>query len=83
MSIGNRIFQLRKKHEMTQRELGKLLGVTKSTVLKYETNQLKLRSDTIAKLCVIFEVSPDRFVFDNYEETGEKHHEESSQISKS
>lgn len=55
----NCIKQLREKHGLTQTELGKKLGVEKSTISKYEKGSLHLNAKTIAKLCDIFNVSAD------------------------
>ena len=55
----NRIKMLREKNGLTQTELGKLLGVEKSTISKYEKGTLDLSSKTISLLCDIFQVSAD------------------------
>ena len=66
MSVGSTIKKLRLKRGMTQEELGKLLGVKKAAVQKYESGQVQnLKQDTIRKLCEVFDKNPAVFIFDN------------------
>ena len=66
MTTGERIKQLRISHNMTQSELGEILGVGKATVQKYESNQIQnLKTSHIKKLCRIFEQQPHYFLFPN------------------
>ena len=54
---GERIKKLRKERGLTQEQLGKLLGVKKSAIAKYENNRVEnLKKETIQKLSEIFEV---------------------------
>ena len=54
---GERIKKLRKEKGLTQEQLGKLLGVKKSAIAKYENNRVEnLKKETIQKLSEIFEV---------------------------
>lgn len=58
-NVGETIKALRLERGMTQAELGRLLGVTKATVQKYEGGSiLNLKSKTVKKLAHIFEVHP-------------------------
>lgn len=56
--IGERIKQLRNAHSMTQEELGKLIGVGKSTINKYELGKIAIPSAKIEALAVALHVSP-------------------------
>lgn len=57
--IGERIKELRKSKGLTQEELGKIIGVQKSAVLKYENGSVQnLKRTTIAKLADFFKVPP-------------------------
>ena len=59
MSLGQKIKSLRKENKMTQAELGRLLGVKKAAIQKYENGGIKnLKSHTIERLSEIFNVSP-------------------------
>ena len=53
----NRIKELRKERDMTQEELGELLGVKRATVSKYENEQMAPSIDVLKKLSEIFSVS--------------------------
>ncbi len=55
----NRIKELREEKGWTQEQLGKMLGVQKSAVSKYETGKIPLTADTIQKLAEIFNVTGD------------------------
>jgi transcriptional regulator with XRE-family HTH domain len=69
MSIGAEIKRLRKERGYTQEELGKILGVQKSAVQKYEKGTIKnYKPEIISKLCQAFDVSPAVF-FDSMIDT--------------
>ncbi len=53
---------------LTQQELGDLLGVKKAAVQKYESGQVQnLKQSTIKKLCEIFNKYPDYFIYDEFD----------------
>lgn len=56
--IGDRIKELRTDRDMTQAELGKLIGVGKSTINKYELNKIAIPSAKIEALATVLRVSP-------------------------
>ena len=61
---GDIIKALREQANMTQAELGKQLGVNKSTVQKYENGMVQnLKIKTLRKLCEIFVVPPWQFIY--------------------
>lgn len=63
-SVGERIKMLRLEQNMTQEELGEILGVTKAAVQKYENGTIQnFKSDTIRKLCETFQRPPVYFLF--------------------
>lgn len=70
ITMGERIKQLRKMHKMTQAELGDILGVGRSAILKYEKNEVEdIPASKIKKMSVIFNVSPSYLMcFDKYNE---------------
>ncbi|WP_455683610.1 LexA family protein [Thomasclavelia sp.] len=60
---GERIKKLRKEKGLTQEQLGKLLGVKKSAIAKYENNRVEnLKKETIQKLSDIFDVPASYFL---------------------
>lgn len=56
---GERIRELRTAMGMSQVELAKKLGVSQKNISKYELEKLDLNTDTILKLCEIFQTSAD------------------------
>lgn len=57
--IGTRIVKLRKNRGMTQQELGKILGVSPSTIGMYEQNRRNPGSKMLAAIAEVFGVSTD------------------------
>lgn len=59
MNMGNRIKELRLSKDLTQEELGNMVGVKKAAVQKWESGAVKnLKKTTIEKLSKIFNVLP-------------------------
>ena len=58
MEIGHRIKYLRELKKLTQEELGKIIGVNKATVNRYETGIIDIKRTTAIKLAEVFDVSP-------------------------
>ena len=59
MDLGKVIRQLRIENGYTQEELGKLIGVKKAAIHKYESGIVQnMKRTTIGKLANIFNVSP-------------------------
>ncbi len=54
--FGNRIYELRTAKGLSQRELGKLVGVSNKAVSKWETGAAKPRAEKLAKLSEVFGV---------------------------
>lgn len=66
MDTGAKIKQLRESLDMTQEDLGKLLGVKKAAINKYETGTVvNLKRSTIENLCNIFNVTPQYLLSDS------------------
>lgn len=64
MHAGNIIKFLRQQHNLTQKDLSKILGVNISSVQKYESAAVNnLKMETIRTLCDYFNLSPIVFVF--------------------
>ena len=58
-NLGSKIYELRKKNNMTLEEVGEIVGVGKSTVRKWETGQIaNMRRDKIAKLAEALHTTP-------------------------
>ena len=59
-TMGKRIAQKRDEYRMTCEELGAKLGVTKSTVSKWERGEVEnVKRSHIAKMADIFHVTPE------------------------
>lgn len=69
VTIGERLKRLRVERGMTQKEVGKILGITKGAVQKYESGQItNFRTETIKQLSVLFGIAPAYFIFEDVEE---------------
>lgn len=64
--IGEKIKTLRKDRKFTQKELAKKIGVTASTVTKYENGQLEPNIEVLNRISNIFRISISALVEDNY-----------------
>ncbi|MBR5823773.1 MAG: helix-turn-helix transcriptional regulator [Paludibacteraceae bacterium] len=81
MHPGTKIKELRKAHDMTQSELGELLGVKKSAIQKYEAGEIvNLKLSIVKKLCEIFKVTSDYLIFPEAEECDEKYNAKQLQL---
>jgi transcriptional regulator with XRE-family HTH domain len=59
MNLGNILKQLRIEKNLTQEELGKMVGLKKAAIHKYESGIVQnMKRATISKLANIFNVSP-------------------------
>lgn len=64
MSVGKIIKFLRQRNDLTQSELSEILGVTKNSIQKYESNDVpNIKIETLRKLCAKFDMPPRAFIF--------------------
>jgi transcriptional regulator with XRE-family HTH domain len=62
--MKNRMRELRKEKDMTSEELGKILGVSGRTILRYETGEREPdTTDTLIKIAEYFNVSIDYLLY--------------------
>lgn len=60
MEISGKIQKLRKKNKLTLEEVGKHVGVGKSTVRKWETGDIaNIKANKIVKLAEVLHTSPE------------------------
>lgn len=78
MKCGEKISDLRKKHGMTQDDLGKAMNVSYQAVSKWERDESMPDFDTMSKIAKFFNVPLGYF-----EEDGELPHEESKETAAS
>lgn len=65
MNIGDKIKSARVEKGMTQEELGKLLGVQKSAIAKYESGRVvNIKRTTLKKISDILDIRPSELIFD-------------------
>ena len=62
MNIGEKIYNLRKKKNLSQEELASVLNVSRQTISKWETGESSPDVDKIVPLCNFFEISTDEFL---------------------
>ena len=56
MTLGERIKETRKKYGLSQKELGKLIGVSGSMIGQYETEQRKPKIETIMRIATALDI---------------------------
>ena len=66
MSIGDNIKKLREMHDLTQEQLAEKLGVTRESVVKWESGKINVRDRHISKLVELFGIEPDDIRSENY-----------------
>lgn len=59
MTFADRLSELRKEFNMTQKELADILGVSRGTIGMYEIGQRDPDTETIIKIARIFNVTSD------------------------
>ena len=69
MTIGEKLYELRKAKGLSQEEVAEKLDVTRQTVSKWETNQSTPDFDKIVPLCELFEISTDELLTGKKTET--------------
>ena len=64
MNIGNKIKSARIAKGLTQEELGKLLGLQKSAIAKYENGRVvNIKRSTLKKISDILDIRPSELIF--------------------
>lgn len=60
MTFGNKLKDLREKHNLSQTELASMLGVSMRTIQNYEASKgLPRTTSTVSKICEIFNLPAD------------------------
>lgn len=62
MTLGQRLYEMRKAKGLSQEQVAELLGVTRQTVSKWETDQSTPDFDKILPLCQLFDISTDELI---------------------
>lgn len=80
MTIGERIYELRRQRYVSQEELADIMQVSRQSVSKWETDQSYPELDKIAKLAKYFDVSTDYLITGEERSNAEKEKSEDSDI---
>ena len=68
MDIGAKIKSARLARGMTQEELGKMLGVQKSAIAKYESGRVvNIKRTTLKKISDVLDIRPSELIFEKIE----------------
>lgn len=66
MDIGQKIKEARLKKNMTQADLGKIVGVQKSAIAKYETGRVvNIKRSTLQKLALALDLKGHELIIEN------------------
>ena len=72
MSLGERLYELRKKKGLSQEEVAERLNVTRQSVSKWETDESKPDFDKIIPICELYEISSNELLSGTKEEKEEE-----------
>lgn len=65
LEIGQKIRKARLERGLTQQELGKIVGVQKSAIAKYENGRVvNIKRSTLQKIASALEIRPSELIFD-------------------
>jgi len=59
--IKNKIRELREQRGLSKRQFAKMIEVPRQSVIQWEDSQCCPSVGTLAKICTVFDVSPDYF----------------------
>lgn len=62
MTLGNRLYEMRKSKGLSQEKAAEILGVTRQTISKWETDQSTPDFDKILPLYDLYEISTDELL---------------------
>lgn len=84
VETANRLYELRKKHNLSQEELAERLGVSRQAVSKWERSEASPDTDNLIALAKIYGLSLDELVYgEKEEEPTEESSEEKEQTEES
>lgn len=65
--IGEKLRTLRERQGLTSRELGSILGVSNSYIIRIENGQKRPSIDLVARIARYFNVTTDQLILDEFE----------------
>jgi transcriptional regulator with XRE-family HTH domain len=81
IEIANRLFELRKKKNLSQEELADKIGVSRQAVSKWERAESSPDTDNLIELARLYEISLDELLFTSEPVSKEKEKSEESPVS--
>lgn len=67
MTFGDKLAKLRKEQNYTQEQLADILGVSRQSISKWESDTAFPETDKLVKICELFNCSSDYLLLDNAE----------------
>lgn len=64
MSLGEKLLNLRKKKGLSQEEAADILGATRQTISKWETDQSTPDFDKIVPICELYYITPNELIME-------------------
>ena len=68
MSLGERLYELRKSKHLSQEQVAEQLNVTRQTISKWETDESKPDFDKIVPICNLYGITSEQLLKGNVEE---------------
>lgn len=72
IDLGENLYNLRKKKNLSQEEVAEKLNVTRQTISKWETGESKPDFDKIVPICELFDITSDELLTGEISESKEK-----------
>ena len=72
IETANRLYELRKKHNLSQEELAERLGVSRQAVSKWERSEASPDTDNLISLAKIYSLSLDELIYGESSSKGEE-----------
>ena len=79
LETANRLYELRKKHNLSQEELAEKLGVSRQAVSKWERSEASPDTDNLIALAKIYDLSLDELIYGEKEEKKKEKAEEKTE----
>ena len=70
MTLGQRLYDMRKLKGLSQERVAEILGVTRQTISKWETDQTTPDFDKIIPLCELYNISTDELLKGDTQNSG-------------
>lgn len=78
MTLGNRLYEMRKEKGLSQEKTAEVLGVTRQTISKWETDQTTPDFDKILPLCELYGISTEELLTGKKQKNNSKDYTDSN-----